>query len=205
MIQLRLKELRKKDYKDAIQFAVHGMHFHWYVDSTLLLRLYGRYFWYLELTHATEILAAYDGERLAGVLLCSMSGESKKKRSLWMSIYVKLFDLLQAIFAKGGADVYEKINQEMFAQYCKDHSPDGEILFLAANPQIKGKGIGSFLLKELEKRKPGKTLYLYTDEGCTYPFYEHRGFERMGQRKIVMEIGKKKTQLQCFLYSKTLG
>lgn len=93
----------------------------------------------------------------------------------------------------------------MFENYCRQSEPDGEILFLAANPDIGVKGIGSFLLKELEKREPGKKIYLYTDNACTYPFYEHRGFERSEEKDIVLDMGKKKVDLRCFLYSKILG
>ena len=44
-MQLELRELRKQDYKKAIRFAITGMHFDWYMDSRVLLNLYGRYFW----------------------------------------------------------------------------------------------------------------------------------------------------------------
>ena len=45
---------------------------------------------------------------------------------------------------------------------------------------------------------------LYTDDACTYQFYERRGFHRAGERRILLQIGEKKTGLRCFLYSKTL-
>lgn len=32
-MNIEIKSLRKKDYKKAIQFAVKGMHFDWYLDS----------------------------------------------------------------------------------------------------------------------------------------------------------------------------
>ena len=90
----------------------------------------------------------------------------------------------------------------MFLQYCKSNKPDGEIIFLAANPEIKIKGIGSLLLDEFERREKDKKIYLFTDNACTYQFYEHRGFERVGQRDVVLNIGKRKVDLQCLLYSK---
>ena len=33
IMNIEIKSLRKKDYKKAIQFAVKGMHFDWYLDS----------------------------------------------------------------------------------------------------------------------------------------------------------------------------
>ena len=117
---------------------------------------------------------------------------------------MKLFDFLQNTFVKDGVGVYDEANREMFREYSRKNSPDGEVVFLAANPVIKVKGIGSLLLEELEKRVKGKKIFLFTDDACTYQFYEHRGFERAGQKNIVLKIGEKKVSLQCFLYSKTI-
>ena len=93
-----LRRLAQKDHKKAIQFAIEGMHFDWYVNSKLLLNLYGRYFWYMELGNATQIIAAYNDDRLAGVLLCEMKGEPKASHSLWRAAYVGFFNLMQRIF-----------------------------------------------------------------------------------------------------------
>ena len=201
-MELRVGELRKKDYKKAIQFAIKGMHFNWYLDSLSLLNLYGRYFWYLELTRATQVFAAYAGDEFVGVLLAEVKGEKRKYRSFWKSTYVKLFDLMQRLVP--GVNAYDSANKEMFAQYSKEQSPDGEIIFLAADPDARIKGIGSLLLRTLEQMEPGKTFYLYTDNACTYQFYEHRGFERVGEKDIVLELGEKSVNLKCLLYSKTI-
>lgn len=203
-MDLKIAELGKKDHKLAIQAAIKGMHFDWYFDHKIPLNLYGRYFWYLELTRATQVIAAYAGNEFAGVLLAEIKGEEKKYRSIWKSIYVKLFDILQHIVAGNSAGAYNHANQEMFRRYCKEHSPDGEIIFLAANPNVNIKGIGSLLVGELERREPGKTIYLYTDNACTYQFYEHRGFDCVGEQDIILELGDKKIDLKCLLYSKTI-
>jgi len=47
----------------------------------------------------------------------------------------------------------------MMFEYLKSYKPDGEIIFLAANPNIILKGIGSRLLSELESRENGKLVY----------------------------------------------
>jgi len=92
----------------------------------------------------------------------------------------------------------------MLLAYQKNYKPDGQILFLAANPDMKGKGIGTALLRELERRENGKTLYLYTDSGCTYQFYEHRDFDRVCEEQITVEIGTNSVPLTCMLYSKQI-
>lgn len=132
---LEIRTLRKEDYKKAIQFAITGMHFNWYMESRFLLNLYGRYFWYLEMTRATQVIAAYADDELAGVLLAEINGENRKYRSFWRSIYAKTFDVLQTVLARGGVDVYDEANREMFLQYCKSNKPDGEIVFFSGEPR----------------------------------------------------------------------
>lgn len=112
--------------------------------------------------------------------------------------------MIQRMFFKDGAGIYEDTTKEQLAHYLKSHIPDGEIIFLAADSDCKIKGIGTALLNALEKKEPGKTLYLYTDNACTYQFYEHRGFERVEEKEILMNMPKGKINLKCFIYSKTI-
>ena len=112
--------------------------------------------------------------------------------------------MIQRTFFKGGADLYEDTTKELLAHYLKSNTPDGEILFLAADPDCKIKGIGTALLNALEEKEKGKTLYLYTDDACTYQFYEHRGFERAEEKEIILKMPKGRVPLKCFVYSKTV-
>lgn len=201
-MKIEIKDIRKKDYKKAIQFAIEGMHFDWYLNNRFLLNAYGRYFWYLEINRATQIFAAYANDEFVGVLLAEMKGEKKKNHSFLQKAYVRFVDVIQGAFFKGGAGLYEDITKEQLAHYLKSNTPDGEIIFLAADPDCKIKGIGTALLHALESKEKGKTLYLYTDDACTYQFYEHRGFERAEEKAIVLEMPKGKVPLKCFLYSK---
>lgn len=203
-MNIEIKDIRKKDYEKAIQFAIKGMHFDWYLNNKFLLNAYGRYFWYLEVNRATQILAAYVGDKFVGVLLAEIKGEEKKKQSFLQKIYVKLVDVIQKLFFKGGAGLYEDTTKEQLAHYLQSNTPDGEIIFLAADPDCKIKGIGTALLNALKEKEKGKTLYLYTDNACTYQFYEHRGFEKVEEKEIVLEMPKGKIPLKCFIYSKVL-
>ncbi len=203
-MKIEIKDIRKKDYKKAIQFAIKGMHFDWYLNNKFLLNVYGRYFWYLEINRATQILAAYVDDKFVGVLLAEIKGEEKKQQSFPQKIYVKFVDLIQRAFFKGGAGLYEDTTKEQLAHYLKSNTPDGEIVFLAVDPDCKIKGIGTALLNALEEKERGKTLYLYTDDACTYQFYEHRGFKRVEEKEVVLEMPKGKVPLKCFIYSKVI-
>lgn len=201
-MKIEIAPIRKSDYKKAIQFAITGMHFDWYMDSPFLLRAYGRYFWYLEMNRATRILAAYANHKLVGVLLAEIYGEPKAHRSWLEKLYVKLVDFIQRIFFKDGAGLYENTVKEQLQHYLQTYKPDGEIIFLAADTEAKIKGVGSVLLRALEEKLFGKIIYLHTDDACTYTFYEHRGFERVEEKDIVLEMPKGKVPLRCYLYSK---
>lgn len=97
MMKLTFKPLEKKDYKKAIYFAVEGMNFERYMENELLLNLYGRYFLYMELNRATQILALYAEDELAGILLAEIKGEKRNivlldsKYMLRYSIFYKIY------------------------------------------------------------------------------------------------------------------
>ncbi len=201
---MELKEFNKKDTAKVIQFAIDGMHLDLYLKNKLLLKLYGRYFWYLETNRATQIIAAYEGDTLAGILLAEIYEEPKKYYSKGRAFYVNFVDFVQKVFFKDSAGLYDDVNKEMLEEFKRTHSPDGEIIFLVANPDVKIKGIGTVLLNELAHRAKGKEIYLYTDNACTYQFYEHRGFDKVGERDIVLDLGKNKVPMTCLLYSKVL-
>ena len=199
-----IKDIQKRDYKKAIQFAIKGMHFDWYLDNKFARNAYGRYFWYLEINRATQIFGAYADDEFVGVLLAEFEGEAKKHHSFWQKTYVKLIDAIQRLFFTGGVGLYENTTKEQLAKYLETYTPDGEIIFLAADLDCKIKGIGTALLTALENVEKGKIVYLHTDDACTYQFYEHRGFSRVQETDIVLEMPKGKVPLKCLLYSKMI-
>lgn len=203
-MSIEIRDIRREDYHKAIQFAIKGMHFDWYLDSPFLLNAYGRYFWYLEINRATQIMAAYVDGAFAGVLLAEIYAEPRKHSSLPQTLYVKLVDAIQKAFFKGGAGHYEDTTKAQLAHYLQRHRPDGEIIFLAADPVCKVKGVGTALLNALAAREKGKHIFLHTDNACTYQFYERRGFSRKEETDIVLDMPKGKVPLKCLLYSKTL-
>lgn len=203
---MEIKELKKKDYKKAINFAIVGMDLKRYFsnnEKSKLLKVYGKYFFYLELLQATKVICAYEDNNLVGILLANMKGEKKSVRSIFKWLYVKTVVLIMNIFYKNTASVYDKANQEMFAKYRETNNPDGEIIFLASDPNYLGKGVGTFLLNEFQRLEKNKTVYVYTDDQCVYQFYEHRGFKIEGEKDIVMEFDSD-VNLKCMLFSKKL-
>ena len=134
------------------------MQFNRYSNNKIFLNLYGRYFWYLELTNSTQIISAYIGDELVGVILANVEGE-KKYKSFSKSLYIKIYSFFQNILYKEGVGMYNEANKEMFEKYKNTNNPNGEIKFFAVNPNIKGKGIGSKILEEFERREKGKQFF----------------------------------------------
>ena len=203
-MNIEIRNIDKSDFHKAIQFAIRGMHFDWYLNSPFLLNAYGRYFWYLEMNRATHVYAAYADNEFVGVLLAEVYGDKKIHQVWYEKVYVKAIDAIQKVFFKGGAGLYEDTVKDQLEHFLRHNKPDGEIIFLAADPDAKIRGIGSALLHALESQISGKTIFLHTDDACTYQFYEHRGFHRVEEKDIVLEMPKGKIPLKCLIYCKTV-
>lgn len=200
-----LKTLNRRDHAKAIDFAIVGMNFRDYTDSPLMLKLYGRHFFYTELNRATHIFTCYEGDTLRGVLLAHLDDSPVLPRSLWRTAYTRVFGWLLKTFAPDSNSSYDSANRAMLKEYKKKYNPDGEIVFFAADPTARGKGIGTRLLDAFSQVAAHREIYLYTDSNCSYQFYERRGFERVGEKDISVGAGKDKAKITCLMYRKQLG
>jgi GNAT superfamily N-acetyltransferase len=203
-LKVIIKNIKWSDYGKIQKFAAQGMNFSMYTDKPLELWFYAKYFWYLELNRATQVLAAYIDDSLVGVLLADMRGEPKVSFSLWRKFYIHLVEWVMSIGYRGANDSYDAANKKMLEEFEKSYHPDGELNFLSVDPAMNGKGIGSQLLAELEFREKGKLIYLFTNTGNSYYFYEHKGFERSGSHHIDILMHGKKIPHDCYLYSRRL-
>lgn len=201
---LTIRPLNPSDYQEAIQFAIEGMQFDQYLTNRWARQIYGRYFFYEALNQATQVIAAYYNTQLVGLLLARINGEKPVHQSRWQQGIVRSGNWLSRTFFANSSDVYEQTNQQLLQAYQANHHPDGEIIFLAAKPNSRIKGIGTFLLDELTRREKGKEIYLFTDSFCTYQFYEHRGFKRFASKEITLSINKRQIPMTAMLFVKKL-
>ena len=81
-----------------------------------------------------------------GVLLAEMYAEERKQNNLIQKIYVKFVDVIQKIFFKDGAGLYEDTTKIQLKHYLERHKPDGEIIFLAADSDCEVKSMGISIL-----------------------------------------------------------
>lgn len=201
---ISIQSIDRRDFDQARRFAIHGMNLDWYATNKLELYLYSKYFWYLELTKATRVLGAYNGSKLLGVLMVDMKGRPKAYRSWFGSLFIRIAEFfIQAFYGRAAAP-YEAANTELLDKLVARTQPDGELNFFAVDPDCKGQGVGTLLLQELERREPGKFIYLFTDSGSTYQFYEHRGFVTVACKEITLDIKGQRRPLSCFLFGKFL-
>lgn len=61
---MKIEIPKKKDYKKANEFVIVGTHAEAYSSNKFMQNLYGKYFLYIEMQKATQILAAYESESL---------------------------------------------------------------------------------------------------------------------------------------------
>ena len=166
--------------------------------------MYSKYFWYMEISKATKALGAYMENKLVGIVLADINDEPKMYKSIWYKLFTKIISSFINLLYHNASNAYDEANKKMLNELKKENNPDGEINFFAVDPGIKGKGIGTLLLNELEKQEKGKFIYLFTDNGSTYQFYTHRGFYESGRTDIKLKLHKKEVDLTCFLFSKKL-
>ena len=203
-MEIEFRDLRAEDEAEAIGFAIEGMNFARYAKSRWLVDLLiGRYFFYAALLECTQPIAAYTKDRrLAGFLLVSFRGEPKLRTPCWKHAYVRCVQGLRHLYFRGSDRKYDEANAQMLAAYGRP--VEGEICLMAVNPKLQGKGIGSSLMRELERRGKGRHVCVYTDDDCEYSFYEHHGFRCVGRKQIEMRSGSERFPLLCMMYARQI-
>lgn len=78
-----------------------------------------------------------------------------------------------------------------------------EVTLFVMNPSFKGQGIGKVLMNnyiDKVKTQNSQPIYLYTNEDCTWQFYEKYGFERIVNfpHRLFELFNNKK--IECFIY-----
>ncbi|HGH3392544.1 TPA: GNAT family N-acetyltransferase [Citrobacter freundii] len=203
-MDITIKEVQKKDHRRARQFAISGMHLSWYTSSRLHLLLYIQHYWNYELLHATHLMGAYSGDKLSGVLIAKMNDHPAICSSVLRKIFVATLEwIIRKLYGHSGEEL-DNLNMKMLQENSHCSQFDGEITFFAVAPETKGAGIGSLLLKELEAREKGKKIYLFTDTGSTFQFYQKRSFQEAGKKRVHLKIGPRTLEVTSYLFCKRL-
>ncbi|MEG0918433.1 MAG: GNAT family N-acetyltransferase [Anaerovoracaceae bacterium] len=99
---------------------------------------------------------------------------------------------------------FENINEKLLKGSQKTFN--GELSFFAVKEKTRGTGVGNDLyasLMEYFKECGIDNFYIFTDTSCNYGFYEHKGAERLGEKKIDFKPYDNK-KITFFIYSNNI-
>ena len=100
--------------------------------------------------------------------------------------------------------------ERVYGQLCEDVRQAGtwslsdEVMLFAVHSVARGRGVGSRLYRDLMShlREHGRAeLFLYTDELCTYRFYERAGLVRAAERSLDLKVPGLPGTVGVYLYA----
>lgn len=148
-----------------------------------------------------------------GVPVGIIMGKDIQKHRCSLSLWVKwLASLLSLFLSKEGRETskifrcVQKVDQELLSACKKDYK--GEVAFFAISEKCRGKGLGRKLFQTVAAYMRSRNIsefYLFTDTSCNYPFYEHLGMKRCGEKKQTISVLGQKGEMTFFIYEYRLS
>lgn len=132
-------------------------------------------------------VALVDG-KVAGVTLARAGDPDPQTAASWLRVADGLVEHLRDINAAEAdralvnARAENAIDAELLAMSGCDERY--EVVLLICSEDVRGLGLGKTLLDCSEAyliSQGAREAFLYTDEGCTWGFYEHRGLRRAAE------------------------
>lgn len=103
-------------------------------------------------------------------------------------------------------DCVQGIDEELISHCKKEYQ--GELAFFAISEKCRGKGLGRKLFQTVVDYMHTQNIpefYLFTDTSCNYPFYEHLGMKRCGEKKQVIHTHSEDGNMTFFIYEYQIG
>lgn len=103
-------------------------------------------------------------------------------------------------------DCVQGIDKELISRCKKDYQ--GELAFFAISEKCRGKGLGRKLFQTVVDYMRTQNIpefYLFTDTSCNYPFYEHLGMKRCGEKKQTIHTHSEDGDMTFFIYEYQIG
>lgn len=200
-----IKELCSKDFPRAMQYCSEALQFKECIRASLL-DLYTKSFWYEETTDASLFLGAYAEDELLGILIASFKDEEKPYHT-WLNRIRKAVLGCFFFIADSTSRRYERANKRLLKRFREKRdrkSVDGRICLFVVSPQAQGKGVGSRLMDELRRKYKDAYVYLFTDNLCTFGYYDTHGFTREAATSFSYRLSGHTKRMDCFLYTKQL-
>lgn len=102
--------------------------------------------------------------------------------------------------------IFERLYEKLYAEVRRagTWSLSDEVTLFAVHSTARGRGVGSTLYRDLmtHLRERGRTeVFLYTDELCTYQFYERVGLVRAAERNLELTVPGLPGTMSVYLYA----
>lgn len=78
---------------------------------------------------------------------------------------------------------------------------DGELVFFMVDRHLRGIGIGTSLLQlfhQYMRRQGVRRIYVLTDTGCDYDFYDRHEFSRLRKQRV--KLSSERLEFTCYMY-----
>lgn len=129
-----------------------------------------------------------DKENVHGYILGKINNLSQSNWKLFFKYISNLLTILWHFIA--GHFGERKTAKEIFMEFfkieakltSKKNSDDAYVALFLVKSSLRGAGYGTKLMnnfKDIALKKGCKRIYLWTDKGCNYGYYDHTGFKRV--------------------------
>lgn len=201
--QIIIREFRKEDAATLENVIRETWKYDQLCSPETARRLARVYLWSC-LTNQTKALAAVNEGVPVGIIM----GKNSSVYRCPLSYRLRQIAAILALYVtKEGRKVSEifqdvdGIDKDLLKGIRKNYP--GEIAFFAVNSRFRGYGIGKMLFQKMVsymKEEGIDEFYLFTDTSCNYPFYEHQGMVRRGEKKHRFRLDEGETEMTFYIY-----
>ena len=208
MQQLTYRSIEERDYKEIEALLEQTGYFETFTPNEKVRKLVLEIYLRSCLEEQTYTKVVETQGKVIGIL-CGRS-DADYKRSVWTPYTCGLLGrLLKLHLTKEGSATikayrdFSKIYKELIQGREEDF--DGELTLLLVDENYRGTGIGKQLTQRFlnhMKKAGGQSIYVYTDTGCNYGFYDRLGFVKAAKREEKIEVEKGNRDMSVYLYYK---
>ncbi|MFW5893443.1 MAG: GNAT family N-acetyltransferase, partial [Bacillota bacterium] len=156
-------------------------------------------------------VAVFDG-KLAGVLFARPKG-LRRHFLQWRYAWAFTRHYLKLLTHSKGARRSLQNLRRMLRAYSsltkgRRRQLRNEVTLFMVHPDLRGQGIGVTLMHRFETfliNKGERSYHLFTDDTCSYGFYDHHGFKREASTTMNEALKDGESELNVMLYTKEIS